>query len=72
VESKVQDAPEFPQQYDMWEQQLQDGGHGSIYLNHNDRLRLYLAFDSIALPGQVWSFEDHEKLRDHILEDCPS
>jgi hypothetical protein len=72
VDCKVQDKPEFLQQYDMWEKKLQDERHGSIYLNSKDRMRLCHALKSIASPGQDWSCEDHETLRDHILKVCPS
>lgn len=72
VGGEVQEKSKFLQRYDEREKRLMNESRGAIYLNHDDRLRLCHAFESIALPGQVWSFEDHERLRDHIAKVCPS
>lgn len=72
VGSGLQEKCHFLEQYDKWEKALQEGGHGSIYLNGKDRMRLCHAFESIASPGQDWSFDNHKALRDHINTVCPS
>jgi hypothetical protein len=72
VGGEVQEKSKFLQRYDEWEKRLMDESRGAIYLDRKDKMRLCNAFESIASPGRDWSFGDHEKLRDHILEDCPS
>ncbi|KAH8082536.1 hypothetical protein HD553DRAFT_324835 [Filobasidium floriforme] len=66
VGGEVQEKSKFFQRYDEWEKRLMDESRGAIYLNREDKMRLGNAFESIASPGQDWSFDNHKALRDHI------
>lgn len=69
VRGEDQEEYKFLQRYDEWEKILLNESRGAIYLNRKDKMRLCHAFESIASPGQDWSFVEHETLRDHIANE---
>lgn len=72
VGGEVQEKSKFLQRYDEWEKRLMNESRGAICLNRKDKMRLCNAFESIASPGQDWSFVEHIALRDHIANESLS